>query len=244
MSAKGKSQVEMAFRTHGGKRKGAGRPPKGPRSSERHETRPVLKASQPVHVVMRIVADVGSLRKRHLYKALREATATSLRRRDFRIVHVSIQATHVHAIVEADDRVALARGMQGFQISAARHINTAISKRTGEPRRGKVFADRYHARILKTPREVRNAIAYVLNNWRHHDEDRAAFARSWKIDPYSSASQFGGWKELEDSAFLFPRRATYDPLWVWLPRTWLLKTGWRQHGLIQTAEIPGGRHTE
>ncbi len=193
---------------------------------------------------MRIVADVGSLRKRHLYKALREATTTALLRGTFRIVHFSIQATHVHAIVEADDRMALARGMQGFQISAARHINAEISKRTGVKRRGKVFADRYHARVLKTPREVRNAVAYVLNNWRHHNEDRAKFARGWKIDPYSSGSQFGGWKELEESAFLFPRRETYDPLCVCLPKTWLLKTGWRRHGLIKAFEVPGGHHAE
>ncbi|MBA3539169.1 MAG: transposase [Deltaproteobacteria bacterium] len=186
---------------------------------------------------------MGSLRKRHLYKALREATATALRG-TFRIVHFSIQATHVHAIVEADNRMALARGMQGFQISAARHINAAISKRTGVKRVGKVFADRYHARVLKTPRKVRNAVAYVLNNWRHHNEDRATFARGWKIDPYSSGSQFGGWKELEESAFLFPRRETYDPLHVWLPKTWLLKTGWRRHGLIKTGEVPGGQHAE
>ncbi len=202
-----------------------------------------VQGDQPIHVVMRIVADVGSLRKRHLYKALREATATALRG-TFRIVHFSIQATHVHAIVEADNRMALARGMQGFQISAARHINAAISKRTGVKRVGKVFADRYHARVLKTPRKVRNAVAYVLNNWRHHNEDRATFARGWKIDPYSSGSQFGGWKELEESAFLFPRRETYDPLHVWLPKTWLLKTGWRRHGLIKTGEVPGGQHAE
>ncbi|MBA3541005.1 MAG: hypothetical protein H0T79_15450, partial [Deltaproteobacteria bacterium] len=83
-----------------------------------------------------------------------------------------------------------------------------------------------------------------LNNWRHHNEDRATFARSWKLDPYSSGTQFGGWKELEESAFLFPRRETYEPLCVWLPRTWLLKIGWRRHGLIKTGEVPGGQHAE
>ena len=83
-----------------------------------------------------------------------------------------------------------------------------------------------------------------LNNWRHHREDRRTFARAWKLDPYSSAIMFGGWKELEDSAFLHPRRATYEPLHVWLPRTWLLRTGWRRHGLIEAIEVPGGHHAE
>ncbi len=243
MGAKLKGQVELKS-THGGKREGAGRPPRGPRASERHKTREAFKPSEPIHVVMRMVADVGSLRTRHLYEALREATATALLRSTFRIVHISIQATHVHAIVEADDRMALARGMQGFQISAARHINAAISRRTDVKRAGNVYADRYQAHVLKTPREVRDAIAYVLNNWHHHDEHRAAVARGWKIDPYSSGSQFGGWKELAASALLFPPRETYEPLSVCLPKTRVLKSGWRRHGLIKAGEVPDGQHPE
>ncbi len=36
----------------------------------------------------------------------------------FRIVHISIQHDHVHLICEACDRMALARGVQGFRTGA------------------------------------------------------------------------------------------------------------------------------
>ena len=150
---------------------------------------------------------------------------------DFRIVHLSIQRTHLHLIVEATHRTALSKGMQGFLISAARGINRALEKR------GTVFADRYHTRALRTPREVRNCIAYVLNNWRRHGEDRE---RRWKLDPFASGISFDGWKELEDRVFGFRPPPTYASLIVWLPKTWLPATGWRKHGRIGAFEVPGG----
>src|SRR6185295_7661255 len=107
------------------------------------------------------------------------------RRESFRIVHLSIQRTHVHLLVEADHKAALASGMQGFQISAAKHLNAAISKnRPGPRRRGAVFSDRYHAEIITTPTQARHTLNYVINNWRKHQEDRTDTARSWKIDPF------------------------------------------------------------
>ncbi len=92
--------------------------------------------------------------------------------------------------------------MRGFSISAARQINDAITARCGDRRTGKVIADRFHARPLTSPRAVRHALAYCLGNWRHHGEDRAPFARAWKVDPFSSGAVFTGWKELEGSPLI------------------------------------------
>jgi len=80
----------MVFRTHGGKRRGAGRKPNGSRASERHEMRPEHDSRHPVHVTIRIVGNVGGLRRRDIYLALREATIVTAKREDFRIVHMSI----------------------------------------------------------------------------------------------------------------------------------------------------------
>src|SRR5215813_4490226 len=135
------AQQELCRR--GGKRRGAGRKPKGARAGERHEARPEFKPCHPLHVVMRVAPEVGSLRRRAMYKALRDATITAALRERFRIVHISLQRTHVHLLVEADHKTALTRGMQGFTISAARNINTALGARARR-RRGKVFVDRYH----------------------------------------------------------------------------------------------------
>jgi hypothetical protein len=136
----------------------------------------------------------------------------------------------LHLVVEAAHKTALASGMQSFLISAARMINRALGQR------GAVFADRYHATVLTSPRQVRNCLSYVLNNWRHHREDRV---RGWAIDPFSSGVAFGGWKELDGRAFGFRPPPSYAALIVWLPKTWLLSTGWRRHGRIGAFEEPG-----
>jgi REP element-mobilizing transposase RayT len=229
-------QQVFRFSDRGGARPGAGRPKKGKRASERHKRRPVVKPSEPVHVTLRTVEGLPRLRTRKAYKAVREATISVLGRENCRIVHLSIQRNHVHLLVEADDRMALARGMQAFQISAAKHINAALGRR-----RGQVFADRYHPERITNRKQARHALAYVLNNWRRHREDRAPFAQGWLIDPFSSAWAFEGWKELEGSPFLWKLRETYQPMPVWRPKSWLLREGWRMYGLIGVREVPGPR---
>jgi putative transposase len=227
-----------------------GRPRKNPNwAGTPHGRRPEHEKRFPVHVVLRVAPAVGSLRKRFMFRALREATiAVALRelayddvKGAFRIVHLSIQRTHVHMLVEADHKLALSRGMQSFQISAAKHINREYSAARGltERRRGNVFVDRFHQRVIETPRQARRALAYVLNNWRKHEEDRRhALAARWPIDPYSSAISFDGWKQREDAVVRWSRRETYDPLVVYLPKTWLLQRGWQKHGLISFHEVP------
>src|SRR6185369_8779517 len=186
--------VEKQTKKRGGKRRGAGRPPKGERAGERHQQRPAHDARNPVHIVLRVVKAVGGLRRRRTYQAIRRATRVTARRDDFRIVHISIQRTHVHLLVEAENKLALAAGMQGFQISAAKQLNAAISiGRPGPRRKGAVFPDRYHAVVIDSPRQARHALSYVINNWRKHGEDRGEVTRHWEIDWYASGAMFSGW---------------------------------------------------
>lgn len=109
-----------------------------------------------------------------VYKAVRRALKVILSHVGFRVIHVSIQRTHLHLIVEAASQEALSRGMQGLLISAAKGINACFRGR------GAVFPDRYHQREITSPRQCRNAIAYVLNNYRRHGDDLAD-AREPKI---------------------------------------------------------------
>ena len=204
------------------RRPGAGRPPKGPRPSERHETRPFHDARVPVHVIVRTTPG-ARLRGGRGWRAVRHALLVTAARTGFRVCHVSIQATHVHAIVEADDRVALARGMQGFQIACARRFNKLRGTR------GQIFADRYHAVPLRAPRQVHRAIAYVLNNWRRHGEDTA----SARFDPYATSYAFPGWT----AGATFPIDG--DRLPIVRPATWLLTRAWRRHGAISPRARPG-----
>jgi len=187
--------------------------------------RPRLEPRHPLHVVIRVIGGVR-LRRRAGWRAIRHALGVTLRRHDFRICHVSIQATHVHLLVEADDRVALARGMQGFQIAAARRFN--LLRR----RRGRLFSDRYHPVALRSPPQVRHAVSYVLNNWRRHGEDVGSNLR---LDPYSSAAAFADWNPRPPSE-LDPER---ERLPVVMPCTWLLASGWRRRGTIAPRARPG-----
>jgi REP element-mobilizing transposase RayT len=235
-----KRHVQQELFRRGGKRKGAGRKPKGARAGSRHQERPEIKSRYPLHVVMRVVPAVGSMRRRAMYKAMRDATITAALRERFRIVHISLQRTHVHMLVEAETKEALARGMQGFQISAARNINTVLGDRYRR-RRGKVFADRYHVEVIKSPTRARRALVYVLGNWRKHGEDRHGDARTWLVDPFSTAILFPDWEELEGKAFMWPMRETYDPLVVRRPASWLLREGWKLCGPISARDVPSKR---
>jgi len=147
----------------GGARTGAGRPAKGPIPSEPHKRRPRLSARHPVRVTARLSRALHHLYSRDVYRALRRAVALSLARDNFRIRHLLVRGSRVELIVEADHALALARGMQGFQVSAARALNRKVR------RHGAAFPDRYRMRILATRSDVRAAIqtmpfAYVITS--------------------------------------------------------------------------------
>lgn len=227
----------------GGARPGAGRPKKGERASERHKTREAFRPNEPAHVTLRVVPQVASLRGYDAYHALRKALIVTYAKALIRIVHISIQGTHLHLIVESNNRMSLARGMQSFEIAAAKNLNAAMSKRLGRRRKGTVFPDRYHAVIIRTPRQARSNVAYVLNNWRRHGESTTVVAQKhgWRVDPFSSAPSFRDWQDLDTSSLVWPE--TYYRLPVFEPRTWLLKDGWKKHGLLRATEVPGSRST-
>jgi REP element-mobilizing transposase RayT len=236
-----KRHVQQELFRRGGKRKGAGRKPKGLRAGAPHQERPEVKPSHALHVVLRVVPAVGSLRRREMYKAMREATIVAAVRERIRIVHISLQRNHVHLLVEAENKLALARGMQGFQISAARNINTALGIDRYRRRRGPVFADRYHVEVITSPTRAHRALSYVINNWRKHREDQQGPARTWLVDPFSSGISFPDWKELEEKAWMWPIRATYDPLMVRRPQSWLLREGWKLGGSVSVHDVPSKR---
>lgn len=158
-----------------------------------------------------------------------------------RIVHFSVQSDHLHLLVEAEDATALGRAIKGLSVRIARRVNRLAG------RRGRVFADRYHARALRTPREVRAALVYVLQNGVKHSpagEVLLRRSRSW-VDPFSSAAYFDGWLAA-CRRFVPARDAPAHPLHrgdfeipVVPPAAWLLRVGWRRGGgEIDTAEMP------
>ena len=113
-------QQQMKFRTHGGKRDGAGRKPNVPgKPLQRHEARPDADVRFPILVTVRMRADVPRLRKFELCKVLRRAFVHGCKVGEFRICQFSIQGNHIHLVCEAGTSDARARGIQGWSVRVA-----------------------------------------------------------------------------------------------------------------------------
>ncbi len=209
----------------GGARVGAGRKPTLGVAGMPHLSRPEHVARFPVLVTLKVVEGLPTLRSKLALKQIRASFRRVRERVDFGVVHFSVQSNHFHFIAEADDARALSNGISALEISLAKRLNRLFG------RRGQVFADRYHARDLRTPREVRAALAYVLMNSNKHSGRSSTY-----LDPFSSAAALdGGWTSRPAN---YPA-APPDDVPVKAPRTWLLIKGWKKWGLLSPAEIPG-----
>ncbi len=172
-------QTRFVFRAWGGKRRRAGAKRRGARRRVSHKTRPVLKGRAPAHVTVRMREDVCGLRSADCFRVLRRVFCAVNARNGFRLIHFSVQGNHVHFLVEADGTRELSRGMQALNVRMAMALNRLMG------RRGKVFSDRYHAVVLRTPTQTANTIHYVLNNRQHHAPGR--YPAGWR-DPFASTS--------------------------------------------------------
>jgi REP element-mobilizing transposase RayT len=212
----------------GGWRPGAGRKKKP--GSVSHATRATVDARQPQHVTVRLVEGAPSIARGYLMRVIRTAIAES-HKPTFRVVEFNVLGNHLHFLVEAAGQRLLACGMQGLLVRLARRIN----KRLG--RTGKLFAQRYHMRALATPREVRNALRYVLLNRKHHAAGQK-FDRFW-IDPYSSGAWFTGWTDPARAELFRRRELGKEPRPTSDATTWLLRVGWKaRHGPLAFDERP------
>jgi len=215
------NQLALSFpepKRRGGARQGAGRKPRAAHLRQTpHRTRPVHRRAYPVHVTLR--AGLRVLRTQRVARALLDGLRDS-NRGWFRVVHYSVQENHVHLIVEAEDTQTLASGVRGLMVRVARRVNRLLR------RSGRFWADRWHGRDLEGPRQVRNALVYVLHNHKKH-------AATTTLDPLSSAAWFDGFATPVPGGF-----RSVGPPWVAAAKTWLLKSGWRRRGLIRLSEAP------
>lgn len=213
----------------GGWRPGAGRP-RG-RTKVSHDRRVRFAARCPVHVSLRLVDGVPSLRRHGPLRIIQRAIQEAGHHGYFRVVHFAVIGNHLHVIVEADGAEALARGMHALEVRLARRLNRYFE------RRGKLFAERYHARHLETPTETRNALRYVLLNQRNHEARRGErLNRDW-IDPFSSAFWFDGWRDRVRLGEPRQRDLLNVPCPTAPPSVWLLTTGWRRRGPLAFDDV-------
>jgi REP element-mobilizing transposase RayT len=159
----------------------------------------------PLHVTLRMAPHVYNLRSRRSFRVIAASLRVGCDRFDVRVIEFSVQGNHIHLLVEAPNRRALARAIQGLSIRVAKGLNRMMG------RTGRVFDDRYHARVLRTPTEVRHAIHYVLENARKHAAQRGETYAPGYVDPYSSAG--AGAPDLA-----LPRRGTDDAKQIYKQR--------------------------
>lgn len=177
------AQTELFTRSWGGARRGAGRKPKGERPLVSHARREELSADHPVHVTTRLLPGLPSLRRSEELRAILRSIRAAQERSGLRVVHYSIQTNHLHLLVEARGRASLSLGIGALLVRIARALNR-LWRRTG-----RLFGDRFHARALRTPLEVRHALVYVLQNARKHGLPLTG------VDSCSSGAWFDGWRE-------------------------------------------------
>lgn len=188
---------EFPCMNRGGRRKGAGRKAArradGKRVHNPHSKRERINWNTPVHVTVRVLPGLPSLRGAVLAPLVLEALEAGNEREGFRLVHFSVQSNHYHAICEAEGARALGAAIKGLNVRMAR----AINKRLG--RKGQVVEDRYHLEVLRSPTQARNAVRYVLRNGEKHGVHVGMRYGDWRPcpDPLSSAAWYGYWKEGE-----------------------------------------------
>jgi hypothetical protein len=131
-----------------------------------HRTRESVNSKRPLHVNFKYRV---SIRNKEVLKILKRALINS-GAKGLRILHYSVQSNHMHFILEADNNKILETGMRSLTVTIAKGI-----------KKGKVQLERYHLHVLKTIRETKNAISYVLFNEQKHSGKKCI-----ELDGYSS----------------------------------------------------------
>ena len=212
-------QLELDIRTWGGRRENAGRKRVAPRPRVPHLRRPELHRDHPVLITVRICEGVPNLRDAKAWDVIVAVLCKARGRFGMHVIEYSILGNHLHMIVEVDHEDSLERGMRGLNTRLAKRLNQHFG------RTGRLIDGRYHARHLRSPLEVRNALGYVLGNAKRHCEKAGRPAPPFRFDPRSSAPRFTGWHKS-------PNQPSTRDLGTSSPRTWLLRIGWKRHGLL------------
>jgi REP element-mobilizing transposase RayT len=201
-------QQALDLRTWGGTRRGAGRKPKGERSMGAHRRRERFRGVRPVHVSLRAAPHVWNLRSERSFTIVHGALADARRRPGFRVVQYAIEGNHLHLVVEADGSSRLSVGVRAIEVRLARRLNRMMG------RTGPVFESRFHAHLLRTRAEARNAARYVADNHRNHLARKGIEVPAAAADRYSSEA---GRAPKGGQLAFWPDSATAEP------RTWLLR---------------------
>ena len=194
----------------GGRRPRAGRP----NLSGQVNHIPVLLKT-PLHVTLRLKEKLPSIRTKDLFKEFKESAALS-KKQGLHIIHFSIQRNHIHLFCESRSNRSLPLGMRSLAGRFGK-ILRAYPRSRGGGKSGSTFDGRYHLHVLKTPREVKNTLEYVLLNSSAH-----AF-RYW---PKLLGSRFKSLIKADAGFFENQQKPIDLKSALCEPQSWLAKAGW------------------
>ena len=151
---------------HGGRRRGSVRK-RIHSKGVAHRTRERISHRTPLHINFRFRK---SIRNKESLRLLKKAILNA-RSKGLQVIHFSLQSNHIHLIVEATDNNTRTKGMRSLTITFAKGLM-----------QGRIQVQRYHLHVLRSLRETRNAVFYVLFNQQKHEKGTYS-----SIDHYTSA---------------------------------------------------------
>lgn len=177
---------------------------------------------KPLMITMNLKQGIQGFRNRRMLEKFKECARES-KAFGVHVLHFSLQRDHIHVFIEAKDNSSLARGMKSLGGRMGRALRSILGGR------GSVFKGRYHLRVLHSPSQTKNALAYVLLNQSNHEKEAP------RVDYYSSAAHFGEWKTLIGRRWRtklseFNLETVELPDYLSEPRSWLASEGWRRAG--------------
>ncbi|MCB9916420.1 MAG: transposase [Planctomycetes bacterium] len=177
----------MSRERWGGARQGAGR--KAKPDAIHHDRREHVCKSHHLHITLKLVEGLPTLRGVDGGEVCTEAIRAVRRREGFDVFQFSIQGDHLHLLARATSPARLAAAMKSLTCRIARGLN----KRWG--RRGRVFAARFHAEVIRSLRHLWHTLRYVLCNHNKHETGRTLLRGRLVPDLFSSGRYFEHWRD-------------------------------------------------
>jgi len=163
----------------GGRRPGSGRKRIHSKGVS-HQRRERVTTKQALHVNFKVRT---SIRNKECLQILKRSIQNA-RSHGLRVLHFSLESNHIHLILEASNNTVLTKGMRSLTITFAKGVE-----------KGRIQIERYHLHVLRTLRETKNAIHYVLFNHQKHKGLKTAH-----VSAYSSLGLIEDLRSLAKSA--------------------------------------------
>lgn len=125
----------------------------------RHTSREEIFKPSPLHLTVKLKR--ADIQNKVVLRILKHAIYRS-RLQGLRVIHFSLEHNHVHLYAECESNFVLGKAMKAFGVTFVRRVNKL------KKIKGQLYKYRYHLRVLKSARDAKNVINYILKNGIKH----------------------------------------------------------------------------